>query len=66
VFKDGRSNAPERLRGRTIHIVELDPAVDDSRRCKKNSLSVLSSTDKKTKDGFDRGRKISTVHIGEA
>jgi len=37
---------------------ELDPAVDDCRRC-KNSLFVLSSIGKRTKD---LGSKVGTVH----
>jgi len=39
---------------------ELDPAVDDRRRCKNHSSSVLSCIDKRTK-GCDSG---STVHSG--
>jgi len=33
---------------------ELDPAVDDSKRC-KNSLFVLSGIDKRTQETCDRG-----------
>jgi len=32
------------------------------RRCKKNSVSVLSGIDKKTKEGSDHGSKVRTVH----
>jgi len=46
--------------------VELNPAVDDRRRCKKNS-SVLSCIDKMTKNSCDRGSKVRTIkgELGE-
>jgi len=37
----------------------LGPAGDDRRRCKKNSLSVLSCIDKRIKEGCDRGMQRS-------
>jgi len=44
--------------------IELDPAVDDCRRCKKNSPSVLSCIGKWTKERCDRGSKGRTVYTG--
>jgi len=41
------------------------PAVDDRRRCKKNSPSILSCLEKRTKEGCDRGSKVGTVHGGK-
>jgi len=41
---------------------ELDPANDVSKHCKKNSPSVLSCIDKRTKEGCDRGGEVGTVH----
>jgi len=43
---------------------ELDPAVDNRRRCKKNSSSLLSYADKRTKEGCDRDSEVGTVHSG--
>jgi len=43
---------------------ELDPAEGIHRRCKKNSPSVLSGLDKRTREGCDRGSEVGTVHIG--
>jgi len=42
---------------------EFDPA-DDVRRRYKNSPSVLSYTDKRTSEGYDRGSEVETVHNG--
>jgi len=39
----------------------IDHAVDGRRHCKRNSLSVLSCIDKRTKEGCDRGSEIGTV-----
>jgi len=36
---------------------ELDPAVDDHKSCKKNSLFILSCIGKRTKQGCDSGSK---------
>jgi len=64
-IKDGRSNPkyglPENLRCTKIQEMngELDPAVDDHRRCKKNSPSVLTNIDKKTKEGC--GHRIREI-----
>jgi len=44
---------------------ELDPADDVHKRCKKNSPSVLSCIDKRTKEGCDRGSEVGTVHSGK-
>jgi len=52
--KDSDVDNPERS--------ELDPANDDRRRCKKNSLSVLSFIGKRTKQVCDRGSEIGKVH----
>jgi len=41
---------------------ELDPAVDVRRRCMKNSPSVLSCIDKRTKESCNRGSEVGTVH----
>jgi len=38
--------------------VELDPAEGVRRRCKKNSPSVLSCIDKRTKEGCDCGSEV--------
>jgi len=40
-------------------VLELDTAVDDHRRCEKNSF-VLSCTGKRTKEGCDRGSGVGT------
>jgi len=42
---------------------ESDPANGVRRRC-KNSPSVLSCIDKRTKEGCDRGSDVGTVHSG--
>jgi len=44
---------------------ELDTAVDSRRRCIKNSLSVLSCIDKKTKEGCEPGSKVGQFTAGE-
>jgi len=41
---------------------EQDLADDVRRRCKKNSPSVLSCIDKRTKEGCNRGSEFRTVH----
>jgi len=41
-----------------------DPAIDDRRPSKKNSPSVLSCIDKRTKEGCDRGSVDGMVHNG--
>jgi len=41
---------------------ELDSAVDVRRRYKNSS--ILSCIGKRTKEGFDRGSKLWTVHSG--
>jgi len=56
--KDG---APERLRCRTIQ-KEVTEGV--RWRCKKNFPSVLSCIGKRTKEGWDRGSEVETVHSG--
>jgi len=43
---------------------ELDPAVDVRRRCKKNSPSLSSYIDTKTKESCDRSSEIGTVLCG--
>jgi len=43
---------------------ELGPAVDDDKRCKKNSPSVSSYRDKRKKEYSDHGSKVGTVHRG--
>jgi len=43
---------------------ELDPAADVRRRC-RNSPSVSSCTDKRTREGYELGSKVGTVHIGQ-
>jgi len=43
---------------------ELDPAEGVRRRCKKNSLSVLSCIGKRRREGCDRGSEVGTVHSG--
>jgi len=43
---------------------ELDPAIDDRRRWKKNCPSVLSCIDR-TKEGCDRGNEVWTVYTGQ-
>jgi len=40
---------------------ELDPADDVRRHC-KNSSSVSSCIDKRTKEGCDHGSEVGTVH----
>jgi len=40
---------------RSVEKGEPDPAVDNRRRCKKNSPSVLSYIGKRKKEGCDRG-----------
>jgi len=45
---------------------ELDLAVDDRRRCKKNSSSILSCIDKKTKESCNRGSKVRILHSGRS
>jgi len=42
----------------------LNHVVDDRRRCKKTSPSVLFCLDESTKEGYDRGSKVGTVHSG--
>jgi len=42
--------------------VELDPTVEDRKRCMKNS-SVLSCMDKSTKENCDRGSEVWIVFI---
>jgi len=41
----------------------LDHAEGVRRRC-KNSPSVLSCIGKRTREGFDRGSEVETVHSG--
>jgi len=43
---------------------EVDPAEGVCKRCKKNSPSVLYCIGKRTREGYDRGNKIGTVHSG--
>jgi len=43
---------------------ESDPAESVRKRCKKNSLSVLSCIGKRTREGCDRGSEVGTVHSG--
>jgi len=40
---------------------EVDPTVDDCRRCKKNSPSVFSCINKRTKEGSDCVSEVETV-----
>jgi len=40
---------------------ELDPAVDDRRRCKKNFPFVLLCIDKRNKEGYDHGSGVEFV-----
>jgi len=44
---------------------DLDPAVDDRKRCKKNSPSVLSCTGKGTKEGCDLAAESSQFTADE-
>jgi len=43
---------------------ELDPAVDDRRRSKKNYSSILSCMGKRTKEGCDRDSEVETLLSG--
>jgi len=43
---------------------ELDPAINDRRRYKKNSPSVLSCIGKRTKEGCALGIEVGTIHNG--
>jgi len=43
---------------------ESDPTEGVCRRCKKNSPFVLSYTGKRTRESFNRGSKLETVHNG--
>jgi len=43
---------------------ELNPAEGVRKRCKKNSHIVLSCIGKRTREGYDRGSKVGTVHSG--
>jgi len=43
---------------------ELDPAADVRRHCKRNSSSVLSCIDKRTKEGCDRSSEVGAVPGG--
>jgi len=43
---------------------ESDPAEGVRRRCKKNSPYVLSYIDKRSREGYDRGSEVETVHRG--
>jgi len=43
---------------------ELDLAKGVHRRCKKNSPSVLSCIDMRTRKGCNRGSEVGTVHKG--
>jgi len=44
---------------------ELDPAKGVRRRCKKNSLSVLSCIGKRTSEGCDRGSDVGQFTADE-
>jgi len=44
---------------------KLDHVDDVHRRCKKDSLSVLSCIDRRTKEGYDRGSEVGQYTAGE-
>jgi len=68
-IKSGRNSAkddaPETQMRDNPERRELDPALDDRRRCKKNSPSVLSCRDNKIKEVCDRGSKVETVPVAK-